>query len=183
QVGAGADVHVQAGDGHAVAVGPQQALVDLFVPNPVLALFATGVGFLTVSVTEARIDSQGDFRSGATFAELVDHVGRAAVDVQPLLHHQIERLAVEDIGGVDDAGNLAVRLEAGGQGAADFPGTDRIDDDAAAARAVQNRQIAAGLLGVADDVERRQIGDPPSQHRRVVNVQRCTELLGQRSDV
>ena len=60
QVGARADVHVQAGDRDPGLVGATQAIVDLGVPNSVLALLAAGIGLLAVTVTEAGIDPQRD---------------------------------------------------------------------------------------------------------------------------
>ena len=60
QVGAGADVHVQAGDRQVVLRRPLEAVVQLLVPNAVLRLAAAGVGLLAVAVAEARIDPQRD---------------------------------------------------------------------------------------------------------------------------
>ena len=70
-------------------------------------------------------------RPGRHLAELVDHVGRAAVDVDVVLQHQSQRLGVEDVGRVDDRRRMAAGRVAGGQRAADFAGADRIDQHAA----------------------------------------------------
>ena len=80
QVGAAADVHVEAGDRQAVAIGPAEAVVELVVPDAVLGLLAAGVGLLAVAVAEAGIDAERDVAARGPLAELVDHVGRAAVD-------------------------------------------------------------------------------------------------------
>ena len=40
--------------------------------------------------------------AGRATAELIDHVGRAAVDVDAVLDDQVERFAIEDVGRVDD---------------------------------------------------------------------------------
>ena len=41
-------------------------------------------------------------------AELVDHVGRAAVDVDPVFERPDRATRVEDVGGVDDRRRIAV---------------------------------------------------------------------------
>ena len=163
----------------AVMIGPAQAIVKLLVPDAVLRLLAAGVGLLAMAVAEARVDPQRDAAAGRSLAELIDHVGRAAIDVQAQLDDQIERLAIEDVGRVDDRRRIAVRLESGGQRPADFARADGIDQHAVAAHQVENRQIRAGLLGVADDVERPQIVDPLDDLGRVVNIGRRAELPGQ----
>ncbi len=63
QVGARADVHVQAGDGQAVVIGHPQAFVEAGVPDAVFRLLAAGVGLLAVAVAEAGIEPQRDLAS------------------------------------------------------------------------------------------------------------------------
>ena len=91
----------------------------------------------------------------STLAVLVDHVGRAAIDVDVVLDDEVERLAVEDVGGEDDLGRmrLLARLEAGGDRAVNLAGADAVDERAVAAHQVEDRQIGAGFLGVANRVE------------------------------
>ena len=182
QIGARADVHVQAGDRKPIAAGPVETLGDLPVPNAVFRLLAAGVGLLAMAVAEAGIDPQGDASAGGAAAELVDHVGRAAVDVDAAFDAQIERLGVENVGRVDDRRRIAGGREAGGQGTADFAGADRVDQRARAADQIEDRQVGAGLFGVADHVEGRQVGDPPADHGRVVDERRRAELPGQLRD-
>ena len=113
-------------------------------------------------------------------AELLDHVGRAAVDVHAQLDDQIERLAIENIGRIDDRRRIAVsRRISGGQRPADFAVADRIDQHALPAHEIENRQVRAGLLGVADHVERPQVVDALGDFRGIVDVGRRAELLGQ----
>ena len=116
--------------------------------------------------------------AGRALAELIDHVGRAAVDVNAMLDDQIERLAIEDVGRVDDRRRIAVRLIAGGQRPPNFAGADGIDQHAVPAHQVEDRQIRAGLLGVADDVELPQVVDPLDDLGGVVDVRRRAELAG-----
>src|SRR5215510_14224903 len=52
EVGAAADMHVESGHRQPVAVGPAEAIVELLVPDAVLALLAAGVGLLAVTVAE-----------------------------------------------------------------------------------------------------------------------------------
>ena len=117
-------------------------------------------------------------------AVLVDHVGRAAVDVQVVLDRQRQRLAVEQVGGEDDLGRmrLLAGLEAGGERAVDFARADGVDDDAVAAHQVEDRQVGAGLLGVANRVELLQLADAADDRGGVVDVDGGAEALGERRD-
>ena len=184
-------MHVQAGDGQTIAFCPIHALADLPVPDAVFRLLAAGVGLLAVAVAEAGIDPQGDVPAGSADAKLVDHVGRTAVDVDVLLHAQVERFGVEDVGRVDDGWgrhsclpradrNVCPTIPvAGGQGAANLAGADGIDQGAFAADQVHNGKVRTGLLGVADDVEGGQVGDPPADHGGIVDERRRAEPPGQ----
>ena len=154
-VGARADVHVQAADAQAVVIGPAQAVGQLLVPDAVLRLLAAGVGLLAVAVAKARVEPQRDLAAGRALAELIDHVGLPQFTWMPCSHDQIERLAVEDVGRVDDRRRIALRPVAGRQGAADLARADRVDQHAVAADQVEDGQVRAGLLGVANDVEGR----------------------------
>ena len=107
QVGAAADVHVHAGDGEAMAIGPLEAIVELLVPDAVLRLLAAGVRLLAMAVAKARIDPQRDLPPRRPLAELVDHLRRAAIDRQAQLDDQIERLAVKNVRRIDDLRMLA----------------------------------------------------------------------------
>ena len=71
---------------------------------------------------------------------------------------------------------------AGRQRPADFAGADRVDQHAVAADEIENRQVRAGLLGVADHVERPQVVDALDDFRGVVDVHRRAELVGQVGD-
>ncbi len=66
-------------------------VTDLIVPDAVLGLLATRIRLLAVPVSKTRVDPQRDFVAGCPLAILGDHVGRAAVDVDPLFDHQVER--------------------------------------------------------------------------------------------
>src|SRR5476651_1022949 len=95
-------MHVQAGDCQTAALGPVETLADLRVPDAVFRLLAAGVGLLAVAVAKTGVDAQRDVSAGGAAAELLDHVGRAAIDVDIVLHAQVERFAVEDVGRIDD---------------------------------------------------------------------------------
>ncbi len=64
------------------------------------------------------------------------------------------------------------------QSPAHFPFADRVDDDALAANEIENRQIGASFLGVADYIKRFQIIDPLGNLRGVVDVERRAEPAG-----
>ena len=73
----------------------------------------------------------------------------------------------------------AGRSRAGGDGAADLARADRIDHHAASAHPIQNRQIPARLLGVANHIEGCQIGDSLIDRALVVDVQRRAKFFCQ----
>ena len=131
------------------------------------------------------IEAQRDLASkvvmpAAKLAVLVDHVGRAAVDGKPMLDDQFERFVVEDVGRVHDRRRIGtVGRVAGSQRAADFIRTNRIDQPPMATHEIDNRQIGARLLRVADRVERRQLGNPLGDHLPVVDKQRRAKPPGQ----
>jgi hypothetical protein len=155
-----------------VTVGAQQAIGQLLVPDAVLGLLASGIGFLAVTVPESGIDPQRDVPSRRDEPELIDHVGRTAVDVQIVLQHQFERWVIEDVRGVHDRRRIAVRRKPGRQGALDLAGADRVHHTPATSCQIQHGQVRVGFLGVTDGVERLQVGDPLLDLRRVVHVQR-----------
>ena len=75
EIGSRADVHVQPRDGDPHLIGAAQRVDDLGMPDSVLALRSSGIGFLAVPMTEPWIDPQGDIRAWASCAQLGKHVG------------------------------------------------------------------------------------------------------------
>ena len=65
----------------AMLIGAAEAIGQIGVPDAMLRLLAAGVGLLTVAVAEAGIDAQRDVPARSALAELIDHVGRAAIGV------------------------------------------------------------------------------------------------------
>jgi hypothetical protein len=114
-------------------VSPSQAVVELLVPDTMLRLLAAGVRFLAMTVAETGVDAEGNVRARRALAELVDHVGRAAIDRDAKLDDGVESFAIENISRIDDLGMVICQrsgLEAGLQGAVDFAGANGIDDNA-----------------------------------------------------
>ncbi len=98
--------------------------------------------FLAVAVAEAGVDAQRDAAAGADFAVLIDHVGRAAVDGQVVLGDDLQCVAIEDVGGVDDLRRVALAgLVAGGDRAVDFAGAHGVDHHAVAAHEVEDGDV------------------------------------------
>ena len=76
---------------------------------------------------------EGDLRTWLGLADLVDHVGRPAVDVDVVLDHQRQRVPVEDVRGVHDlmhARLVHAAAVASPQGPVDLAGGDRVDERA-----------------------------------------------------
>ena len=177
-VGARADVHVQAGDGHPQGRGPPQGLAEPLVPDPVLAVVAAGVGLAAVAVAEAGVDPQGDRHPRHPRAELVDHVGRAAVAGELGLDDELQRVAVEDVGGVDDLRRVLAEGVARGDRPFGLAHADGVDHRPGPADDVQHRQRRVGLLGVADQVEGAQVGDPSPDGLGLVDISGRAEPTG-----
>src|SRR5262249_31503387 len=78
-VGAGADVHVDAGDDEARTPRALDRRLEVLVPDAVLAVLAARVRLAAVAVAEAGIDAQRDLARADARGVLVDHLGRAAV--------------------------------------------------------------------------------------------------------
>jgi hypothetical protein len=147
------------------------------VPDAVLRVLAAGVGLAAVAVTEARVDAQRDVPARAR-RELVDHVGRSAVDVHAALDDEVERRAVEDVGRVDDGSRIATGRVPRGERAVQLPGAGCVDEGALAAHEVEHGDVRAGLLRVAHDVEAREAAHARSDDSRVVHERRRAEALG-----
>ena len=168
-------------------VGPLDAVFELLVPDAVLRLLAAGVHLLAVAVAEAGVDPQRDAAARACRSPYWSIMsGEPQLTWMSCFDDQVERLAVEDVGRVDDLRRVLrlARLEAGGHRPVDFAGAHAIDQHAVAAHEVENRQVRAGLLGVADDVERRQVGDPlgrsSRRRRRTPACRTCWAKCGNR---
>ena len=138
-----------------MAMRSVEALGDLLVPDAVLRLFAAGVGLLTVAVAETGIEPQGDASARRMLAELVDHVGRTAIDVDVVFDAQADRFSIKNVGRIDDRRGIATGGIAGGQGPAYFTGADGVDQGALAANQIDHGDVRAGLLRIANDVEGR----------------------------
>src|SRR5436853_5869489 len=77
---------------------------------------------------------------------------------------------------------IADRQIPGGQCSANFTRAHGIDQHAVPADEIENRQIRASLLRVANDVEAAQIVNSLRDCRRVVNVNGRAELCGKLVD-
>ncbi len=161
------------------AAARSRAASRCLVPDAVLRVLAAGIGLPAVPMAEAGIDPQRDLGPRHPLAQLVDHVRRAAVDVDTVLRHQLQRLTVEDVRRVDDGRRLAGggnNGETRRQSPGDLPRARRVDEHPLAADEVEDAQVRAGLLGVAHAVEGREVRDPAEDRRRVVDEDRGAEL-------
>jgi hypothetical protein len=144
-----------------------------------LRLLAAGVGFLAVAVAKTGIKPQRDACSGREGAQLVDHVGRTAVDVDAVFDNQAQRLALENVGRINDWRRITFGDVSGGQSSADLARAHRVDEHSISPHQVQDRQGRAGLLSVSDQVERLEVFDPLDDLGGVVKIARRAELSSQ----
>ena len=136
-----------------------------------------------MTVAEARVDAEGDAAIGDTLAELRDHVRRAAVDVDVVLDNEVEDFLVENVSGVNNLRRLVVAcLITDSQGAADFKGADRVDENAIATDQVEQRQVRRCFLCVARDVELGEVIDTLDDFGSVVDEGRGAKLLSKVSN-
>ena len=164
------DVHVHARYREVVPGRQCENFGELVVPDSVLGVVAAGVRLLAVAVTETGVDPQRDVPPGRALAELVDHVGRADVHVDPAFNCQREGLLVKDVRRVHDRRRVAHRLVSGCERALELAGAHGIHEHAVLTHEIKNRDVGTRLLGVADHVKRPQILDAFDDRARVVYV-------------
>jgi hypothetical protein len=75
QIGAAADVHVQAGDRQPRPFGAAKGIRHLCMPDAVLRTLATGVGLLAVAVAKAGVDAERYVGTRHPLSQLLEHVG------------------------------------------------------------------------------------------------------------
>ena len=131
-------MHVQAGNAQPVGIGAAEAILQVGVPNAVLRLFTAGVGFLAVAVAETGIDAQRNVMARGALAQLIDHVGRAAIGMNAMLHDHFQRSLRRKCRqckppAAEHCGSSPVGSKSGGQGTMNFAGTNGIDEHALAA--------------------------------------------------
>ncbi|MCY1424947.1 hypothetical protein D9M71_407200 [compost metagenome] len=178
-VDARTDVHVQPHQHQAVFADHRHRVVQLAVPNAVLAVLTAGVGLLAVAMAEAGVDAQPDAVAGARLAKLGEHVDGADVHLDAQFHGARQRGAVEQVAGQHHAGRFTLGRVAGQQRAFDLAEGHRVHLHALLAHQPQNAQVGAGLLGEADHVEALELGDALADHRGVVAPQRGAVFTGE----
>ena len=159
-VAARADVHVEAGDREVVLRGPLDAVGELLVPDAVLRVAAAGVGLLAVAVAEAGVDAERD-RRPASPAAFAASPYWSIMSGEPQLtwmsclttQSSASRSKMSAVKTISGGCDLLARLEAGGDRAVNLAGAHAVDEHAVAAHQVEDRQVGAGLLGVANRVE------------------------------
>ena len=124
------------------------------------------IRFLTVTVTEPWIDTNRNFDGilrfrtrVQRFSELMNHVDRTAVYVNPVFYAEFQRFAVENVGGVHDFGDFLFRFGAGFvpdcERTTDFHRTHRIDFRAGIAQEFSGyERLLHAFLCVTNHVER-----------------------------
>ncbi len=161
--------------------GPLDALLDLLVPDAVLRLGAASVHLLAMAVTETRIDTQRDGLPSHSLAVLFDHVRRTAIDMNVVFGDVIQRFPIENIRRIDDFGwmDLLAWLEPGRPCPVDFACTHAIHQRTVAPHQVHDGEVGTCFLGIANHIERGEVGDSLGDFRRIVDVRRRAEAAGQ----
>jgi hypothetical protein len=159
EVGARADVQVEAGNVQAECLPAAQTVFELFVPDAVLRERPAGVRLSRVAVAKPGVNAQRYGHAGRHGGELFEHVGRAAIDGHAVFADEREGIVIEDVGGIDDGGRVATGGVAGLDSAVDLPGRDGVDDDPVLAHEREDGDVRAGFLGEADGLEISEFGD------------------------
>ena len=104
-----------------------------------------------------------------------------------VLHTQLQRIPVENVCGVDDLRDLIFRFrmgfETGFQSAEDLHCADRIDLRARTMQDLQDREIAARFLRVADDIKPFQLLKLGKDPRFIIHIKRRPELTDEVRDL
>jgi hypothetical protein len=169
EVGARADVHVQPDQVEPVLLDVAQRLVEIGVPDAVLAPLAARVRLAAVPVSEARVHAQPHAVARAMPPELLEHVGRARVDGDVELDNARERGFVDQVGRVDEARGLAAPLVARAR-ALDLAERHRVDERPAPRNTRSTCTFRARLLRIAHHVERAQVRELLADRVGVVQV-------------
>ena len=181
KIRAGTDMHMQSRNPHAVSLSELDTILDLFVPDAVLAEVATGVGLAGMTVAKARVHADGEFRLHAEISELLDHVRRTHVHGDVVFFHEFKSILVEDVCGVDNFGSLALllaALESGLEGAHDFACRNGVDDAAELADERNHGKVRACLLGKANGVENLDILHALFNRSAIINPEGSAVLFG-----
>ena len=153
EIGAGTDVHVQADEIEFVLVDPLERVVQVLVPDAVLAELTAGIRLLAVPVAEAGIDAQPNAMTPLAAPDLRQHVGRTRIHRNVELDDAIESRRIENVGGVDELGRVALARVSDARGAHDLAERHGVHPHAELAHDPQQVRIRARLLGVANAVE------------------------------
>ena len=181
KVRAGTDMHVQSRNPHAVRLRELDAVLDLFVPDAVLAEVATGVSLAGVPVAKARVHANGKFRLHAEIGELLDHVRRTHIHGDVVFLDEFKSVLVKDVCGVDNFRSLALllaALESGLEGTHDFASRNSIDYAAELTDERNHGKVRACLLGKANGVENLDILHALFNRGAVINPEGGAVLFG-----
>jgi hypothetical protein len=100
----GADVHVQPLQGEPAGAHPRERLNQIRMPDAMLAVFATRIGLVGVSVAKARIDAQPHCVPRTRCTQLIQHIHRAAIHRNGQFHNPRQGGTVQQIGSKHDFG-------------------------------------------------------------------------------
>ena len=121
-------------------------------------------------MAEPGVDAQPDTVPGRVATELAEHVDRAGVDRDLVPEDERERLLVEEVGGQHEVRGLARAAVADPERPLGLPGRDGVDGNALRAQEPEEVDVRACLLGVADEIEALEVGDPGADHLGLVAV-------------
>ncbi len=154
-----ADVHVHPHQVQAMGFHAGQRFAQLFVPDAVLAVLATGVGLAAVAMAEAGVDSDPHAVAGRAFTQLAQHVDGTGVDFDLRGHHPLQGRPVQRVAGQHHAGRVAIHACARGKGPLHFAQRHCVQHQAVGAHQAQHMQVGVGLLGEAHGIEHFQLFD------------------------
>ena len=95
-------MHVQAGDCKALKIGAVQTVGKLSCQMPCFDCSPPVLVFWLWPWPKPGLIRSVIRLPGARSAELLDHVRRAAIDMQAELADEVQRLAIEDVGRIDN---------------------------------------------------------------------------------
>jgi hypothetical protein len=114
-------MHMNTHQLQAVALNHFKRSRQIGIPDPVLAVFTAGIGFLAVTVAKSRVDTQPDAMAGRNLSELLQHIHRTRIHRNAQFMYAGQRRFVNQVSREHNGIAVALRIVSGRQRAFNFP--------------------------------------------------------------
>ena len=153
-----------------VLVDALQRLMNVLMPDSVLAPLSSRVGLSAVSVSEPGVNSNPHSMTRVALTELPQHVRGACIHRNVVLDNELEHFIGYDVRGVHHARGLTIPEISCRKSSLQFTSRYGVNQDALGPHQAENVNVRVCLLSKSDDVESPERGDPVSDDGGVVYV-------------